>query len=227
MKAASTLYDVVRLDHFRGFEAYYAIPAGRKNARKGKWKKGPGMELFETFRKKIGEIPIIAEDLGFLTPAVYQMLAESGYPGMKVAQFAFGDPANESEYLPHMYPKNCVAYAGTHDNETVMGWLDAADAVTKKQVKEYFRLNIEEGYAWGVIRSMMASPANTVVFQMQDFMGLGNEARINEPSTLGENWRWRIRGECLNDWLAGLIRKSTEIYYRIPIEKTEKNEDCC
>ncbi len=227
MKAASTLYDVVRLDHFRGFEAYYTIPAGRKNARKGKWKKGPGMELFETFRKKIGEIPIIAEDLGFLTPAVHQMLADSGYPGMKVAQFAFGDPAYESEYLPHTYPKNCVAYAGTHDNETVMGWLEEADEITVKQVKSYFRLNQSEGYAWGVIRSMMASPANTVVFQIQDFIGLGSKARINEPSTLGKNWRWRIRRECLNDWLAGIIRKSTETYYRIPIEKTEKTGDCC
>ena len=227
MKAASTLYDVVRLDHFRGFEAYYTIPAGRKNARRGKWKKGPGMELFETFRKKIGDIPIIAEDLGFLTPAVHEMLAASGYPGMKVVQFAFGDPTYESEYLPHTYPKNCVAYAGTHDNETITGWLGEADEVTRKQATAYFRLTKEEGFAWGVIRSMMASPANTVVFQMQDFIGLGNEARINEPSTLGDNWRWRIRGECLNDWLAGLIRKSTETYYRIPIEKGEKTEKKC
>ena len=180
------------------------------------------MELFETFRKKICDIPIIAEDLGFLTPAVYQMLEKSGYPGMKVAQFAFGNPEYESEYLPHTYPKNCLAYIGTHDNETAMGWLDSADEVTVKQVKSYFRLNSSEGYAWGMIRSMMASSANTVIFQIQDFIGLGNEARINVPSTLGDNWRWRIRGECLNDWLAGLIRKSTETYYRIPIEKTDK-----
>ena len=227
MKAASIMYDVVRLDHFRGFEAYYTIPAGRKNAKRGKWKKGPGMELFETFRKKIGDIPIIAEDLGFLTPAVYEMLSASGYPGMKVVQFAFGNPAYESEYLPHTYPKNCVAYAGTHDNETVIGWLEEAEDAVRKHATAYFRLTQEEGLAWGVIRSMMASPANTVVFQMQDFMGLGNEARINEPSTLGTNWRWRIKGECLNDWLAGIIRKSTEIYYRIPIEIAEKTEKDC
>lgn len=219
MKAASTLYDVVRLDHFRGFEAYYTIPAGRKNARRGKWQKGPGLALFDTFRKKIGDIPIIAEDLGFLTPAVHQMLVESGYPGMKVAQFAFDDPAYESEYLPHTYPKNCVAYAGTHDNETIIGWLDHAKDVTVKHVTSYFRLTENEGLAWGVIRSMMASSANTVIFQMQDFIGLGNEARINEPSTLGKNWRWRIRSECINDWLAELILKSTKTYYRIPNEK--------
>ena len=222
MKAASTLYDVVRLDHFRGFEAYYTIPAGRKNARRGKWQKGPGMALFETFKQKLGDIPIIAEDLGFLTKDVHEMLAASGYPGMKVAQFAFGDPSYESEYLPHTYPKNCVAYAGTHDNETILGWLAEADAVTKKQVTAYFRLTEKEGAAWGVIRAMMASPANTVIFQMQDFIGLGNEARINEPSTLGDNWRWRIRPECINDWLAGLIRRSTETYYRISLEKPQK-----
>ncbi len=223
MKAASTLYDVVRLDHFRGFEAYYTIPAGRKNARRGKWKKGPGLELFDTFRKKIGDIPIIAEDLGFLTPAVHQMLTDSGYPGMKVAQFAFGNPNYESEYLPHTYPKNCVAYAGTHDNETIVGWLREADAVTRKQATAYFRLTKEEGENWGVIRSMMVSPANTVIFQMQDFIGLDNKARVNEPSTLGKNWRWRIRPECINDWLAGLIFKSTATYFRIPPQKTEKN----
>lgn len=223
MKAASTLYDVVRLDHFRGFEAYYTIPAGRKNARRGKWEKGPGLALFETFKRKIGDIPIIAEDLGFLTPAVHKMLADSGYPGMKVAQFAFGNPDYESEYLPHTYPKNCVAYAGTHDNETILGWLDNADAVTVKQATAYFRLTEKEGLAWGVIRSMMASPANTVIFQIQDFIGLGNEARINEPSTLGKNWRWRIRPECINDWLAGLICKSTKVYYRTPNEKKTEN----
>ncbi|MBQ8497004.1 MAG: 4-alpha-glucanotransferase [Clostridia bacterium] len=223
MKAASTLYDVVRLDHFRGFEAYYTIPAGRKNARRGKWQKGPGMELFETFRKKIGDIPIIAEDLGFLTPAVHQMLADSGYPGMKVAQFAFDNPAYESEYLPHTYPKNCVAYAGTHDNETIIGWLDNAKEATVKHATAYFRLTEKEGRAWGVIRGMMASTANTVIFQIQDFIGLGNEARINEPSTLGKNWRWRIRPECINDWLAELIFKSTKTYYRTPNEIKNEN----
>ena len=222
MKAASTLYDVVRLDHFRGFEAYYTIPAGRKNARRGKWQKGPGLELFATFKKKLGDIPIIAEDLGFLTEDVHEMLAASGYPGMKVAQFAFGNPDYESEYLPHTYPKNCVAYAGTHDNETILGWLKNADAITRKQASAYFRLTKEEGEAWGVIRSMMVSPANTVIFQMQDFIGLGNEARINEPSTLGKNWRWRIHPDCINDWLAGLILKSTQTYFRTTFKKVEK-----
>ena len=223
MKAASTLYDVVRLDHFRGFEAYYTIPAGRKNARRGKWQKGPGMALFNTFKEKLGDIPIIAEDLGFLTEGVYEMLAESGYPGMKVAQFAFGDPDHESEYLPHTYPKNCVAYAGTHDNETILGWLENADAITAKQATAYFRLTEKEGAAWGMIRSLMACSANTVIFQMQDFIGLGNEARINEPSTLGANWRWRIHADCINDWLAGLILNSTKLYYRTPpAKKSEK-----
>lgn len=214
MKAVANLYDVVRLDHFRGFAGYYTIDAGRKNARRGKWEKGPGMDLFSAMKAKLGEIDIIAEDLGFLTPDVYQLLADSGYPGMKVLQFAFGDPKNESEYLPHVYPKNCVAYVGTHDNETVVGWMKTANAVTKKQATAYLRLNEKEGVNWGAMRAVLASPANTVILQMQDLLGLGNEARINEPSTLGKNWAWRVKKECINDWLAELIAADTATYFR-------------
>ena len=133
---------------------------------------------------------------------------------MKVMQFAFGDPKNESEYLPHVYPKNCVAYVGTHDNETVLGWLANANKVTKKQAMDYLRLNEKEGLNWGAMRVALASPANTVILQMQDLLGLGNEARINEPSTLGKNWTWRVKKECINDWLAELVAADTTTYFR-------------
>ncbi len=216
MKAAAGLYDVIRFDHFRGFEAYYTIPYGRKNAKKGTWEQGPGIEFFRTLHQKIKNLTIIAEDLGFLTEGVYKLLADTGYPGMKVLQFAFGDPMADGEYLPHNYPKNCVAYSGTHDNETILGWLANADKKVVKNVERYLRLHKSEGKNWTVMKNVLASPANTVILQMQDFLGLDNKARINEPSTLGKNWRWRVRGECLNPWLANLILCASTTYFRVP-----------
>ncbi len=214
MKAAAGLYDVIRFDHFRGFEAYYTIPYGRKNARKGKWEQGPGIEFFNTLHKKISGLCIIAEDLGFLTEGVYKLLADTGYPGMKVLQFAFGDPMTDGEYLPHNYPRNCVAYTGTHDNETILGWLGTAEKKTVKNAERYLRLNSAEGKNWTVMKAVLASPANTVILQMQDFLGLDNKARVNEPSTLGKNWRWRVRSECLNSWLSNIILGTATVYFR-------------
>ncbi len=216
LKAAATLYDVIRFDHFRGFEAYYTIPAGRKNARRGAWEKGPGLEFFSAVHRKLGSLNIIAEDLGFLTKGVYELLAATGYPGMKVVQFAFSDPPKDSEYLPHNFPKNCVAYTGTHDNETILGWLGSASKGVVKAANAYFRLTEKEGKGWGVMRGTLASSANTVILQMQDFLALDNRARINEPSTLGKNWKWRIRSECLNPWLSNLILIDTTTYFRTP-----------
>ena len=207
------LYDVVRIDHFRGFESYYAIDAEAHSARFGNWRKGPGMDFFNEVYKRLPSLSIIAEDLGYLTEAVYDLLEETGYPGMKVLQFAFeSDSANE--YLPHHYPKNCVVYTGTHDNTTVAGWLEESPK-DMAFAKEYAALNGEEGYNWGMIRLAHASVANLAVIPMQDYLNLPSWARMNQPATLGENWRWRLRPEYAPEELIQRIRKMTEVYGRL------------
>ncbi len=221
IEAALTTYDLVRIDHFRGFEAYYSIPFGDKTARGGRWNKGPGMELFSALFSQFGEnMPIIAEDLGFLTPPVRKLLADTGFPGMKVLQFAF-DTREESDYLPHNYTHNCVVYTGTHDNDTIMGWTESAPSEDVRTAKKYMHADDSEGFNWTMIRTAMMSVADTAIFMMPDFLGLGSEARINTPSTLGGNWLWRIDGGCINDWLAGLIRENTALYGRLGTQKTE------
>ncbi|MBE6811205.1 MAG: 4-alpha-glucanotransferase [Ruminococcaceae bacterium] len=207
-------YDVVRIDHFRGFEAYYSIPYGDKNAKRGKWIKGPDADLFKTFRQQFGgDLPIIAEDLGVITTAVRKLLNFTGFPGMKVLQFAFsGD--SENPYLPHNIIKNSVVYTGTHDNDTIMGWLENSDANTVKQAKDYFNYQGDSGFNWAMIKAAMSSVADTCVIPMADFMGLDSTARINTPSTLGENWTWRIDGGCINNWLANIIKENTRLYGR-------------
>ncbi len=225
MKAASQMYDVIRFDHFRGFEAYYTIPYGKKNAKKGTWEKGPGIEFFNAIHAKLGKLDIIAEDLGFLTEGVYQLLRDTGYPGMKVMQFAFNDPMAENEYLLHNHVKNCVVYTGTHDNEPIIGWLKNCKLGVRRNIERYFRMHKDEGRNWAVMKTALSSPANTVILQMQDYLGLGNEARINEPSTLGKNWRWRIKRECLNPWLAGIILGCTVSYVRAPADAKEPKYD--
>ena len=207
------LYDIVRIDHFRGFESYWQIPYGEPTAVNGKWVKGPGMSLFNAIKKELGEINVIAEDLGFLTDEVKEFLAETGYPGMKILEFAFG--GGDSEYLPHNYIKNCIAYTGTHDNDTFLGWFEKTGS--KKEVRnaiKYLGLNEEEGYNWGFIRGIWSSVADTAVAPMQDFLNLGNEARVNLPSTLGINWQWRAKKEDINENLANKIYKFTKLYGR-------------
>lgn len=217
MRRTLALYDVVRIDHFRGFESFYCIPYGAVNAKKGVWRQGPGMELFRALEEdRGGPLPIIAEDLGFLTPAVRQLLADSGYPGMKVLQFAF-DPAGDSEYLPYRYPRRCVVYTGTHDNDTIMGWTHTADPEEVAFARRYLHVDDREGFNWAMIRAALMSVADTAIFMMQDFMGLSSEARINTPATLGgSNWQWRIGDGCINDWLAQIIRENTALYGRLP-----------
>lgn len=216
------VYDVLRIDHFRGFESYYAIKYGETTAKNGRWRKGPDIALFSEIRKDLGkDIPIIAEDLGFLTDEVKLLLKNCGFPGMKVLQFAF-DSREESDYLPHNYEKNCVVYTGTHDNDTVNGWLKNAPAGDVEYAKKYMNFSGDGGFNWAMIRLAMSSPADTAVFMMPDFLGLDNSARINTPSTLGNNWQWRILSGCTNDWLARIIRDMTEIYCRMPEkEKTD------
>ena len=209
----SKLFDVVRIDHFRAFSAYYSIPYGDENAKRGVWKECPGKELFDALKNKLGKLNIIAEDLGTIDDDVRKLLKYTGFPGMKVLQFAF-DPESESSYLPHNIDKNCVVYTGTHDNNTIIGFMKSRTPSELKFIKEYLRINDNDSYNWTFIKSAMATCADTVIFQMQDFLGLDNSARINTPSTNENNWQWRIGEGCTNDWLAQIIYDITKLYYR-------------
>ena len=213
ISAMAALYDIVRIDHFRGFDSYYAIPAKDDTAKNGTWKEGPGMDLFRALEKKLGKLPIIVEDLGFLTPSVHKLLKDSGFPGMKVIQFAF-DSREDSDYLPHNYPKHCVVYTGTHDNDTCMGWIKTAPKQAVKYAKEYLNLTKEEGYNWGLMRGAWSSVADMAIVPMQDLIGLGSEARINTPSTIGNNWKWRATADQIDNKLAKKLLKYMVMYGR-------------
>ncbi len=204
------IYDVLRIDHFRGFESYYAIPYGEATAKNGRWRPGPGLDFFRAVHEKLGRQNIIAEDLGFLTDPVRELLRETGYPGMKVLELAFDSRDPAPGYLPHCYPANCVAYPGTHDNDTILGWLAHADPKDAAFAKAYLRLNRREGYHWGMIRAAWASPADLAVIQAQDLLGLGSEARMNTPSTLGGNWQWRALPGAFPPRLARRLRREME-----------------
>ena len=217
------LYDVVRIDHFRGFDEYYSIPYGNKTAVDGTWMPGPGMDLFRTIEEKLGKLNIIAEDLGFLTESVLQMLSDSGFPGMKVIQFAF-DPNGGSAYLPHNYPENSVVYTGTHDNDTTRGWYHSTDKATRDFAKEYMnaqRLD-EDDLAWDFIRLAMSSKANLCVTPMQDLLNLDGKARINVPSTLGGNWTWRMEKGQFDEETVKRLKRMTWLYERLPREVEKK-----
>ncbi|MBQ5362543.1 MAG: 4-alpha-glucanotransferase, partial [Clostridia bacterium] len=191
-----TLFDVLRIDHFRGFDAYYSIPYGAPDAREGSWQKGPGAALFRAARQHLGERAIIAEDLGYMTEGVRSLLRECGFPGMKVLQFAFDgrDEGSKNDHLPHNYPDNCVAYTGTHDNQTLKGWLREISAREMTTLRAYL-CDIDTPVARlprSLIALLMRSRARLCIIPLQDYLGLGDEARINTPSTLGGNWRWRV-----------------------------------
>ena len=190
------LYDVVRIDHFRGFDQYFSIPAGAENAVGGHWEQGPGIELFRRVKEALGDKEIIAEDLGYVTDSVRRLVAETGYPGMKVLEFAFDsrDSGCASDYLPHNYPENCVAYTGTHDNETIAGWFESIKPEEQKLARDYLcdhYTPVEELHL-PFISLVMRSQARMCIIPLQDYLGLGNDCRINTPSTVGENWRWRL-----------------------------------
>ncbi|MBR4721054.1 MAG: 4-alpha-glucanotransferase [Clostridia bacterium] len=210
IKETRKLYDVVRLDHFRGFEAYYSIPYDAETAREGKWQKGPGKEFFDVIKKHVPDAKIIAEDLGYLTPEVYELLEDCGFPGMKVLQFAF-DPYRDNPYLPYNYPKNCVAYTGTHDNDTLINWYRAEN--NKPFIRDYLNVAEDEWVPAAMIRTILASRADTVIIPIQDYLGYGR--RMNTPGTVGpENWSYRIRGDALNDNLAYHVEHLTRLYKR-------------
>lgn len=222
VRHALAVYDVVRIDHFRGFEAFYCIPYGSENAKHGVWRKGPGMAFFRALEQSLGaHLPIIAEDLGTLTQGVYDLLDATGFAGMNVLQFAF-DPTGESLYLPHHHTQHSVVYVGTHDNDTAAGWVRSAAPEEVAYARRYLHVDDREGFPWAMIRAALASVADTAILTMQDYMGLSSEARINTPSTLGGNWQWRIDGGCINDWLAHIIRENVALYGRLPVPHDER-----
>lgn len=209
------LYDVVRVDHFRGFDEYYSIPYKDPTAEYGKWEKGPGYELFDCLQKKLGKAHIIAEDLGFLTDNVIELVNKTGYPGMKVLEFAF-DSREESDYLPHNYSRNCVVYTGTHDNNTIKGWYEDISHEDKELSKEYmnnYNTKLEDIH-WDFIRLALQSVADTCIIPVQDYLGLGRESRINIPSTLGNNWCYRMEEGDFTTVLTDKIYKLTKLYGR-------------
>lgn len=216
IKHCYELYDMVRIDHFRAFDEYYSIPYGDPTAEFGKWKKGPGLALFKAIKSELGEVDMIAEDLGFLTDSVIKLVKKSGFPGMKVLEFAF-DSREDSDYLPHNYEKNTVVYTGTHDNETIVGWFKSMKKEDRQMAYDYLGVDefeSDKAIAWAFIRLALGSVSNLCVIPMQDYLALGSEARINTPATLGGNWVWRMKKGAFTKQLAKEIKKVTRLYAR-------------
>lgn len=215
IKYCTQLYDVIRIDHFRGFDKYYSIPYGAKNAVNGMWVDGPGIDLFNTIKSKISNLEIIAEDLGYVTESVKKLVSDCGFPGMKLLEFAF-DSREKSDYLPYNYDKNCVVYTGTHDNETLAGWYKSISSEDKLLSQEYLNneKTPENEIHWDFIRLAQQSVANLCIIPIQDYLGYGNEARMNKPSTIGGNWTWRLLNEEITDELIQKIKNITELYGR-------------
>lgn len=208
------LYDIVRIDHFRGFDEYYSIPYGDPTAECGHWEKGPGYDFFKTMKKVLGEKKVIAEDLGFLTQSVMDLVEKTGFPGMKILQFAF-DSREDSDYLPHNYNKNCVVYTGTHDNDTTLGWYHTFAKKDQQFAKKYLNIKTTKNIQMEFVRAALASVADVAIIPMQDYLGLGSQARINIPSTLGDNWKWRLLDGQFTDELAKEMYILSRLYGRI------------
>ena len=238
VRHALGIYDLLRIDHFRGFDTYWAIPAGSSTARTGKWENGPGMDLFRALEAALGKLPIIAEDLGDLVPSVRKLLADSTFPGMKVLQFAFG--GGDNEYLPHNHVKNSVVYPGTHDNTTLTDWwVNAAPAKEKANAAAYLHLTPCKPTAKEVaavrtdaarialLRAALGSVADRAIIPMADWLGLGAEAHLNTPGKLGGNWAWRAAEGFDTALLAGRIEAECAVYCRAkePVEKKEKTSN--
>jgi 4-alpha-glucanotransferase len=217
MEAMAAFFDAVRIDHFRGFESYCSIPSCDATALRGQWECGPGLEPVRVLKDWFFGLPFIAEDLGDIGPGVLALLSESGFPGMRVLQFAF-DGAADNRHLPHNYEKNAVCYTGTHDNDTLSGWFYSASRAQRTFAREYFGLNRTEGAVRGLIRGVMGSVADWCVVPMQDWLGLGSESRMNVPGTAAGNWRWRLLPGEASETLAGEIRAMTRRYGRLPEE---------
>ncbi|MDO4432920.1 MAG: 4-alpha-glucanotransferase [Aerococcaceae bacterium] len=213
LRESLKLYDVVRIDHFRGFESYWEIPFGEKTAVNGQWVQGPSTDLFRQIKEDLGDVNIIAEDLGFMTDEVIAMRNYTGFPGMKILQFGFG--GEDSTDLPHHYEVNTVAYVGTHDNETGLGWyLDSATEVAKNHFNAYMNRHESETVSHALNRGIAASSSRMVIYTMQDLLNLDNSARMNVPSTLGGNWQWRMQKDALTPQVVQELTTLTEIYFR-------------
>lgn len=230
LRRVADLVDVVRIDHFRGFASFYSIPAGRKDARVGHWVKGPGMKLFKVMSEELPHLSVIAEDLGFITKSVKQLVHRTGFPNMKVLQFAFGswDQYGESMYLPHNYGRNCVAYTGTHDNDTTVGWLSSLDEETRECVRRYLDADkkaSDRELAKGLRDVALLSVADLCVIPMQDWLLLGSKARINTPSVLGGNWQWRMKEGAADSKLAAQIAERMAVSGRVPDEWRKGNKE--
>ena len=215
MKSNMALFDVVRLDHFRGFAAYWEVDAAEDTAVNGKWRKGPGMELFRAIEKALGPIPLIAEDLGVQTDEVRELLSASGFPGMRVLIFGF-TPDYDNEHLPHNYLPNSIVYTSTHDSQTVCEQImDICSEPEKQFAYRYLRTSHAEAMGWSAIKCVWASPAHIAMTTLQDLLSLGADARMNTPATIGgKNWRWRVRAEALNPTVAALLGDITKTYMR-------------
>jgi 4-alpha-glucanotransferase len=223
MRAALSMFDLVRLDHFRGFEAYWQVPADETTAIRGEWVKGPGTDLFHVLERELGKLPLVAENLGVITPEVEAMRHEFGFPGMAILQFAFGDDPQADSFKPHNYERNLAAYSGTHDNDTAVGWWRSeggdstrtAESVgrEKKHAREYLNTDGREIH-WTMIRALIASVADTVIFPMQDVLAQGSEARMNTPATASGNWRWRMRPGEASEELARRLGELVKVYQR-------------
>lgn len=214
MQQQFRFYDVVRIDHFRGFESYYTVNVKAKNARKGKWEKGPNIELFKTVEKVLGKKEIIAEDLGFLTDKVIKMLADSGYPGMKVLEFAFDPNDVEGNNLPHTYDNNTIIYLGTHDNDTILGWKQLAPKSHIKNAMQYFNINPKDEFNWGMIKGAYSTVSNLVIIQFQDIVGLKIDGRINTPATTGNNWQLTTTKEMYKTSDKKRLKELVKLYRR-------------
>ena len=221
IEGASRLFDAIRIDHFRGLESYWAVPAGAKTAKTGEWVKGPGMDLLRVLTGWFPNITYIAEDLGILTDAVGELRDAAGLPGMKVLQFAFSGPANE--YLPHNYTNpNCICYSGTHDNDTLMGWCKAVKKDEKAYAERYLGVKGAENLRQAILRAGQGSVAVLFVAQMQDYLALDTDARTNIPGTADNNWQWRMLPGANDKKIAEEIRTLTETYGRCKPRPTEK-----
>lgn len=217
-----TIFDMIRIDHFRGFEAYWAVPAGEDTAVNGQWVKAPGAELFETAAQELGELPIVAENLGVITPEVENLRTRFGFPGMAVLQFAFGTDPQAPTFRPHNYPREIVAYTGTHDNDTTVGWWTSegvstrtADDIQREReiAKAYLNTDGREIH-WDFIRAVVSSVADTAVVPLQDVLGLGSGARMNTPATTSRNWKWRFQDGALTPEIRERLNKLSSLYDR-------------
>jgi 4-alpha-glucanotransferase len=223
-RATLEVFDVIRLDHFRGFEAYWEVPASEHTAINGRWVKGPGAKLFEAARKALGDLPIVAENLGVITPEVETIRHQFGFPGMSVLQFAFGSDPQAPTFRPHNYPREVAAYTGTHDNDTTVGWwlgqgsgdsTRTPEDIEKERAFAKAYLNSDgKDIQWAFIRTIMASVADTVITPLQDVLGLGSEARMNLPASTGRNWSWRFRAEAIEPWMRDRLREFAALYDR-------------